>query len=304
MGTFSFNEGKYYSAALSLGVQNVLRNGFALGWKKTIGKIVQPINSYSRFPEYCFFGEAIQLHLENSLPSARAKILDVGSPKPFGLLLAHSSDVELEMTDISLLNISEYQLLWEAVRQKAKGVAHFSIQDARSLNYESNHFDIVYSMSVLEHVQGPNGDAKAVKELVRVLKPGGLFLFSVPYGNSYVEQRRQGFSGAVEKRCDNIQYFFQRIYDRSRIESRLLPPLNGVRIRSQSTVWRSRPGLLRQWANLGENLNGLFGFLNPWISRWVNRSASGLAATVPSSYTEVYSPSDIYGDALVAAAKS
>jgi len=288
---------------MSLGVRNLLINGPALGWKKTAGKIMQPINSYTRFPEYFFFGESIKRYLASTSKDVRPRVLDVGSPKMFGLGLARSSNVEIEMTDISPLNIHEYRVMWNAVRARAKGTARFSIQDARSLAYPSNQFDVVYSMSVLEHVDGTDGDTQAATELLRVLKPGGLLIFSVPYGNSYAEQKRTGFRGAVEKRRDSVRYFFQRIYDCRALQNRLLLPLRSVRILSQWTVWRARKSVVRTWANLGENANGLLGFLNPWLSFSVNRAASGLRPAIPCSYGEVYSSADVYGDVIVAGEK-
>jgi SAM-dependent methyltransferase len=300
---FAFREYECYTATLSLGIRNARKNGLALGLKKTAGKITQPINSYTRFPEYFYLGDVIESYLQTSCQNSRAKILDVGSPKPFGLRLARSSNVHIEMTDVSPLNIDDYRLMWNALRPEAQGDARFSIQDARSLKYEPESFDIVYSMSVIEHVEGRDGDTDAAKELFRVLKPGGLLLFSVPYGNSYVEQSRKGLKGAVEQRGDNAFYFFQRIYDRRSLETRLLQPLGSLRNHRQWTVWRSKQRLLRQWANLGENIRGLLGFVNPWLSLCANRAASGLADAIPCSYGEIYSPDDIYGDVIVAGEK-
>ena len=49
--------------------------------------------------------------------------------------------------------------------------------DATILPFASNAFDIVTMLDVLEHVED---DAGAVKEIFRVLKPGGAFILSVP----------------------------------------------------------------------------------------------------------------------------
>lgn len=50
---------------------------------------------------------------------------------------------------------------------------HAEIQDARNLHlYSDNYFDRVSAISTLEHI--PNdGDSIAIKEMSRVLKPGG-----------------------------------------------------------------------------------------------------------------------------------
>ncbi len=47
--------------------------------------------------------------------------------------------------------------------------------DARSLPYNNNYFNTVLSVSVLEHIEGAD---EVVKEVFRVLKPGGKFIFT------------------------------------------------------------------------------------------------------------------------------
>jgi SAM-dependent methyltransferase len=283
-----------------MGLANLMRNGMRLGVKKTIGKITQPINSYTRFPEYALMEHAIHTFYNTSAVCGRLKILDVGSPKCFGLYLAWS----VEMTDISSLNVDEYRLMWKAICNRAKGSAQFAIQDARSLQYAANQFDVVYSMSVLEHIEGESGDAEGVREMVRVLKPGGLLLLSVPFGKAYMEQWRKGFAGAVEKRKDETLYFFQRIYDRATLESRIVQGLKGLRMCSQWTIWRARELPVRMFRSLGENLQGLLGFMNPWMSSWVNRCASGIVDEIPGSYGEIYSAADLYGDVVLVAERA
>src|ERR1700731_448243 len=111
-----FGEFRFYRFGLKTGIANVLRNGLRLGFKKTVGKITQPINSYSRFPEYALMEQAIFTRLNMLSGSKPPKVLDVGSPKCFGLYLASSMKAELDLTDISPLNVNEYQIMWEAVR--------------------------------------------------------------------------------------------------------------------------------------------------------------------------------------------
>ena len=49
--------------------------------------------------------------------------------------------------------------------------------DICNLPFEDNHFDIIFCNHVLEHIED---DAKAMQELYRVLKPGGMGIFQVP----------------------------------------------------------------------------------------------------------------------------
>lgn len=52
--------------------------------------------------------------------------------------------------------------------------------DVYNLSFASNSFDIVLASEVLEHLKD---DLKGLKEIYRVLRPGGLLLISVPHAN-------------------------------------------------------------------------------------------------------------------------
>jgi SAM-dependent methyltransferase len=62
------------------------------------------------------------------------------------------------------------------------------------LPYEAAHFDLVLSFSVFEHL---SEHRRALAEVLRVLKPGGLFLLGMPAVNRTMELgfRLLGFSG-------------------------------------------------------------------------------------------------------------
>lgn len=51
------------------------------------------------------------------------------------------------------------------------------IVDIQDIPYENNYFDLIYCSHILEHVPD---DKKAISELYRVLKPGGIALILVP----------------------------------------------------------------------------------------------------------------------------
>lgn len=50
--------------------------------------------------------------------------------------------------------------------------------DARDLRYEDATFDIVFSLSSIEHFGGVDGGRKAMEEISRVLKPGGIVMLA------------------------------------------------------------------------------------------------------------------------------
>lgn len=274
---------------------NIVNNRLRLGNKKTIGKILQPVNHYSRFPEYDLFFHNL-LNVESLVDDVTPRILDIGSPKLFGLYLASKLSVELVMTDISKSNIDEYVLMWDAIREKAPGDASFELQDVRSLGYETDSFDAVYSMSVLEHVEGENIEAQALSEMVRVLKPGGILIFSVPIGMRFVEQLRplQGYDHRGDAKIGT--HFFQRIYSPEMIQKRLLAPVDNLLTNMKTiTIIRKPTPLLRRYLSLGQTTRGLLGILNPIMSGLYNVEAKP-GDDIPSYYGKRHAPSDIYGD--------
>jgi SAM-dependent methyltransferase len=57
----------------------------------------------------------------------------------------------------------------------------FLKMDGRHLGFRRDTFDIVYSLSSIEHFGGLTGARAAVDEMVRVLKPGGILVLATEY---------------------------------------------------------------------------------------------------------------------------
>ena len=57
------------------------------------------------------------------------------------------------------------------------------IANADKIPYESDRFDVVFSDNVLEHLDEPEA---VFREVARVLKPGGVFLFKTPNKRHYM----------------------------------------------------------------------------------------------------------------------
>jgi SAM-dependent methyltransferase len=299
MKIFRYDELAYYRFGLTLGASNILRNGLRLGPKKTFGKVLQPVNSYTRFPEYHFLGRYIERHLRSFGSGKSAKILDVGSPKCFGLYLAFHFDIEICLTDLDTPSVEEAQVLWSSIKHRAKGKAVFSIQDVRGLNYPSESFDIVYSMSVVEHVEGETGDSDSIREMIRVLKPGAPLLVTVPVGERYVEQDRIGFQGAARETGNGRRYFFQRIYTPLTAQQRIFNAAPNAKLQRAVTISRRNGLLSKLYRHIGTDMRGALGCLNPVLSAALNDSHEGVCP-VRSNYGDLHSKSDVYGDLMLA----
>lgn len=303
MNPFRFSELSFHSYGLVAGLKNLWTNHLELGLSKTAGKITQPVNFYSRYPEYAAFFSWIDAYVtDNRLLSAR--ILDVGSPKLFGFYLADRLPVSLLCTDISPRNIDEYRVMWKALAPGSRGSIEFKLEDVRSLHLEPEAFDVVYSMSVIEHVDGKEADGKALEEMLRVLKPGGLLVFSVPIGPHYQEQKRPLTGADHVSDTGDRDMFFQRVYTRESVGERLLSRLRTVVTDEKSMIiGRDADGFLSRYLALGANVRGALGFLNPLLSARYNHVIVDDDAQIQGSYGDRHSPTDVYGDFMYAAVR-
>lgn len=71
------------------------------------------------------------------------------------------------------------------------------------VDFQDNTFDVIFSIEVMEHVQDLNTYLTEVK---RLLKPGGLFIWTTPCGNSFsVEHIYNSFTNNIEKTSEGYR---------------------------------------------------------------------------------------------------
>ena len=86
--------------------------------------------------------------------------------------------LEAEM-DVSGIDISPVLTAKAVENYKKKGYEpNFVVGDMRNMPLPDNTFDYLYTMGTIEHVPDPEN---AVREIHRVLKPGGVAVIGVPY---------------------------------------------------------------------------------------------------------------------------
>ncbi len=101
--------------------------------------------------------------------NAQSKALEIGC----GTGLFTKKVYEKTKAQITAIDISEDLL---AIAKKKLPELNFKIDDAMALSFENNSFDAVYGSSILHHLDFD----KSLEEIIRVLKPGGRFVFAEP----------------------------------------------------------------------------------------------------------------------------
>lgn len=112
------------------------------------------------------------------------KILNVGCGSYlFDDIYLAMKGADVASIDYSSKAINEAKKRLETARQKHL-IENIKIKveqgDGRKLNFKDNSFDIVTSYSAIEHMPSKNDRLKAVKEMARVAKPGGIVIITGP----------------------------------------------------------------------------------------------------------------------------
>jgi SAM-dependent methyltransferase len=139
--------------------------------QKRIAELLAPWGNCERQVEVPF--------LFDSLPEPPAKVLDVGCC--YSSILDELGRLGFENWGLDMINC-------------CAGFGRFVHGDARAMTFQDNEFDVATCMSTIEHIglvrtpyntdkiEDPDGDFKAMKEMIRVVKPGGLIILTIPYG--------------------------------------------------------------------------------------------------------------------------
>ena len=138
----------------------------------------EPLRPTDRYIEYPF--------VIRNLPKPPAKVLDVGCSGSFFPLLLASFGYEIygiDIRDYAIINKLKFKNF------------QFVKEDIRKTSFPSNFLDVITAISTMEHIglsgrhgsdEDPDGDKKAFAEMKRILKPKGMILLTVPYGQAQI----------------------------------------------------------------------------------------------------------------------
>ena len=219
-----------YRTSLQLGVGHLRRHGYA---REAVIRLVVPLDP-SRYLE-------LPWALGRLGAFAGQTVLDLASPKLLAVTLARRG---MRVTTLDQLE-SEIEV-W---RRLAEGDSNltFVVGDGRAMPFEDESFDHATSISVLEHVAGDGGDAAALGELVRCVRPGGRIAITLPYAPEAYVQYREAPAYVDHGERDALgRAFFQRWYDDAAVASLTarVPELELV----ESSVVRLQPNLNAAYA--------------------------------------------------------
>ena len=128
-------------------------------------------------------GRSVCNYISRKFPDFKPeKIVDLGCT------VGHSTLPFAEMfpdAEVHGVDVGEATLRYAHARAEGMGLkAHFTQQDAASMNYEDNSFDLVVSHILLHETSG-KAIRDVFKECYRILKPGGFMIHAdlPPFGD-------------------------------------------------------------------------------------------------------------------------
>lgn len=164
--------------------------------------------------------------------SSNCMVLDVACGKGYGSKILFGVAEKVVGIDIDVATIS-------AARKKYKeNNLSFIVGDASNINFPDGFFDCVVSFETIEHLN-KRKQKIFLKEVYRLLKPGGIFIVSTPdkdvYGRGYNEYHEHEFSRSefvkfLRKKFNDIVLFGQdiRVY-KSKISLKIRKSLEFLR---------------------------------------------------------------------------
>lgn len=90
------------------------------------------------------------------------------------------TSIDYSQTSVKVAKEKLYSAFSKGELSKSKFKWTVQEGDGCRLHYPDNHFDIVVSFSAIEHMPKESDRIKALKEMYRVLKPGGRFVIVFP----------------------------------------------------------------------------------------------------------------------------
>ena len=207
--------------------------------------LIVPV-SITRYFEFAFA-------LDN-LPEGPGDCLDVSSPRLFSLYCAYKELIKsIKMVNPDSKDISETEKIVAVLNLQKIELEKTYVE---SLAQSEKKYDCIWSISVIEHIEGDFGDRDAVQLMYNALTPGGRLILTVPVDREHWDEYRSVDHYGLQDQKSEGSYFFQRFYNRESIRERLLDPIG-------------QNPIIEQW--FGEIVPGRFTYyIQSWLSNGWN----------------------------------
>ena len=189
-----------------IGLRLLIRN---LDFTRAYKLIVKPMDSV-RYFEFDFIWGAVKDMKINSY-------LDISSPRLFPLMLIDANQ-DLRAT---LINPDKKDLPITVSLAKSMGLAErcrFNSDLIGDAFLEPNSFDLITSISVIEHILD---DKEAIQRMWDLLKPGGRLLISVPCAAIASEEYTNRNDYELINQDESGFVFWQRYYNENLLRQRI-----------------------------------------------------------------------------------
>jgi SAM-dependent methyltransferase len=215
-----------------LGLRLLYNHKAPVSYPEIYGLLFWPMDS-TRYFEFAFMWDA----LSEQSPS---RYLDVSSPRLFPIILILKKyELFAELLNPDAADLTSTANLIEALRLENRCNLRGCLVSAAP--FEPGSFDVVTSISVVEHIPQ---DTQAVQKMWELLKPGGRLLLTLPCAaqtsEQYINRNEYGLLAPDEEGF----FFFQRLYDERLLEERIFSITGQPR---QHVIYGERsPGTLRR----------------------------------------------------------
>ena len=125
------------------------------------------------------------------------------------------------------------------------------VSDIDDIPLKSASFDVVLCSEVFEHIPHPE---KALKEIVRLMKPGGKLIFSAPLGSGQHQQPYHFYGGYT-------RFWYEKFFPENGLRITSLQPNGGLFGHIAEQLWRSHPIVMDYFRNRG--------FIGKTLGSWV-----------------------------------
>lgn len=139
-----------------------------------------PLHTWSRVWEYPYVYHHLRKNSVIASPSSSPKVVDLGSGVTFFPFAAANLGYEVICLDIDAVCGPDIERALSVVPQQHGKVSFRLIADDK-LPVKSGEVDVVYCVSVLEHI---HDFENTIEEVVRILKVGGLFILTIDLDSS------------------------------------------------------------------------------------------------------------------------